>query len=244
MKWGSIGGPPNGRTVGIDFETTGLDPEGGDRIIQVGVAVFSYGELVDEWSETINPQGRAIAPGAAEVNGFTDAGLAEVGRTFEDVVGRLEQSTERAVVFAHRLPFEVRFWQAEYEHLGVRPPLRAGFCTKVLAGVVDLRGRDSFLFNACQKLGVHGFSEEDAHDALNDARACAQLGNRIVDMLGGWDTAWFKHDAFIHSPITMSDLMRLGPHDRRIYRAAIEAGAKMRRQQEDQAEREGLSLSA
>jgi len=40
----------------IDFETTGLSARGGDRIIEVGIAVLAGGRIVDRYQSLINPR--------------------------------------------------------------------------------------------------------------------------------------------------------------------------------------------
>jgi len=43
------------RTIIIDFETTGLSPNYGDRIIEVGAVAVEEGEIVARFSSLINP---------------------------------------------------------------------------------------------------------------------------------------------------------------------------------------------
>ena len=56
----------------IDFETTGLSPDMGDRATEVGVVILSDGQIVDSYQSLINP-GRAIPAFVQELTGISTA---------------------------------------------------------------------------------------------------------------------------------------------------------------------------
>ena len=66
-----------GPMVGLDFETTSVDPETA-RIVGAAVVVVQAGELSGSTSWVVNP-GVPIEPSATEVHGLTDAYVAEYG---------------------------------------------------------------------------------------------------------------------------------------------------------------------
>ena len=45
----------NFRTIILDFETTGLSPDCGDRTIEVGAVVVEDGAIVDRFQSLMNP---------------------------------------------------------------------------------------------------------------------------------------------------------------------------------------------
>ena len=187
MEWigtdGDLGGA--GTVAGVDFETTGLDPWGGDRIVQVGVVLYDGPFIVDHWSTMCNPEGRKQHPGAADTNGFTDEELADAPNVFEDeAADRLAEMTEGRLVIAHRLTFDLSFWAAEMERIGATPPRRHGMCSKVLSAAAGMRGN---LFSIAEQAGITPTGQ--AHEALADAKACVQIAKRSAWMLGGYDQA-------------------------------------------------------
>ncbi len=56
----------------IDFETTGLSPESGDRLIEVGVAVLESQRIVDRYQSLINP-GISVPFFITELTGIRDS---------------------------------------------------------------------------------------------------------------------------------------------------------------------------
>ncbi len=63
----------------LDVETTGLSAWFGDRICEIAILRCRGEEILDSFDTLVNPA-RPISPGAARVNGLTDAELAECAR--------------------------------------------------------------------------------------------------------------------------------------------------------------------
>ena len=204
MKWATTLPPAGGVVASIDFETTGLE-YAEDRIVQIGVVVARHGTVVDEWSCSLNPQGRRLNPRAAAVNGLDDDDLAREPLVFGDVAEELESRTDGALVIAHRLPFEVRFWAAECDRAGRKRPHRAGMCTRMLAfAATDTRA--PHLRGALKRLGVDCSDlDMDAHDALVDAHAAWRLFRHIQADMGWKSRLRLEHDANINDD--MFDLL-------------------------------------
>jgi DNA polymerase III epsilon subunit-like protein len=59
----------------LDTETTGLSAWFGDRICEIAILRCQGEEIIDSFDTLVNPA-RPISPGAARVNGLTDAELA------------------------------------------------------------------------------------------------------------------------------------------------------------------------
>ncbi len=54
----------------IDFETTGLSPTNGDRLIEVGVALLESQQIVDRYQSLINP-GIAVPSFVTQLTGIS-----------------------------------------------------------------------------------------------------------------------------------------------------------------------------
>ncbi len=95
----------------IDFETTGLSPDHGDRATEIAAVLVQDGKVVDRYQSLMNA-GVRIPPFIAELTGITDAMIrkappaAEVMRDVADFVG------DHPLV-AHNASFDRKFWDAE-----------------------------------------------------------------------------------------------------------------------------------
>ncbi len=104
------------RQVVLDTETTGLQPEAGDRIIEIGCV-----ELVDRkfteqtFQRYINPE-RAVGPGALEVHGIDDEFLA-TQPLFEDVAEEFMGFVQDAELIIHNADFDIGFINHELRRL-------------------------------------------------------------------------------------------------------------------------------
>lgn len=105
------------RQVVLDTETTGLEPERGHRIIEIGAV-----ELIDRkltgrrFNRYVNPQ-RDIDDGALAVHGITAEFLADKP-IFADVVGEFLEFITDAELIIHNSAFDVAFLDHELALIG------------------------------------------------------------------------------------------------------------------------------
>lgn len=102
--------------VVLDFETTGLSPDLGDRSIEIGAVLVVDGHVRDQFQELMNP-GFRISRFIESYTGITNAMLkrarpcAEVMERFTDFIGGHN-------LVAHNASFDRRFLDAELGHIG------------------------------------------------------------------------------------------------------------------------------
>lgn len=95
----------------LDFETTGLSPNAGDRAIEIGAVRIEDGKVTDRFQELMNP-GRRVDSFIESYTGITNAMLAdarpcgEVMRDFADFIDGYN-------MVAHNASFDARFLDAE-----------------------------------------------------------------------------------------------------------------------------------
>jgi len=143
----------------VDVETTGV--LNSDRIVEVAVVTVSpNGVIVDEWDTLVNPQ-RDVGPTYLHQ---VSASMVSAAPTFEEIDAALAERLNGAVLVAHNLPFDSRMLANEYDRSGGLLDPGNGVCTLRLSG--------EKLSDACQR---HGIPLDNAHCALADARATAQL---------------------------------------------------------------------
>jgi len=95
----------------LDFETTGLSPDNGDRAIEIGAVRIENGEIKERFQELMNP-GRRISSFIEDYTGITNGMLKdalpcnEVMHKFADFIGDYN-------LVAHNASFDRRFLDAE-----------------------------------------------------------------------------------------------------------------------------------
>jgi len=152
----------------LDVETTGLRPQGYDRIVEIAlVRMDDTYHSIDEWVTLVNPQ-RDLGP--TSIHGITGREVADAP-TFAEIAGDVLERLADAVVVGHNVPFDLAFLRAEVARLGYELPLVHGLCTLGLSCSLGFHSAGS-LDSCCQEVGV---AHEGRHSALGDARATAGL---------------------------------------------------------------------
>jgi DNA polymerase-3 subunit epsilon len=97
--------------VVLDFETTGLSPDCGDRAIEIGAVKLVRGEVVDRFQALMNP-GRPVSPFIEDYTGISNAMLADAAPCAE-VMLRFVDFIDGENLVAHNASFDKRFLDAE-----------------------------------------------------------------------------------------------------------------------------------
>ena len=99
----------------LDFETTGLSPNMGDRTIEIGAVRIQNGEVVDSFQELMDP-GFLIDAFIEGYTGITNDMLAEA-RSCESVMQDFADYLGDDNLVAHNASFDRRFLDAEFEEI-------------------------------------------------------------------------------------------------------------------------------
>jgi DNA polymerase III subunit epsilon len=175
------------RQVFLDTETTGLNAEGGDRIVEIGcIELFNRRSTGKTLHHYINPQ-RSSHPDAVRVHGITDDFLADKP-LFASIADELLAFVADAEVIAHNASFDVGFLNAELDRLGRgKFAEHAGSVTDSLQLAREMfPGKSNSLDALCKRLEVDS-SQREKHGALLDASLLAEVYLRMTrgqDMLG------------------------------------------------------------
>jgi DNA polymerase-3 subunit epsilon len=171
------------RQIIVDTETTGLEPEQGHRIIEIGcVEVINRRATGRTFHRYLRPD-REVDPGALQVHGITNEFLLNQPR-FPDVAAELIEFIQGAELVIHNAPFDVAFLDAEFKRLP--PPLRrvTELC-QVLDTLALARkmhpGQRNGLDALCKRYSVDN-SHREFHGALLDARILLDV---YLAMTGG-----------------------------------------------------------
>jgi len=171
------------RQVILDTETTGLEPELGHRIIEIGcIEVVSRRRTGRVFHRYLCPD-RDIDPGALQVHGITFEFLQGQPR-FADVVQEWLEFVRDAELVIHNAPFDVAFLDAELGRLP-EPPGRVSELCQVLDTLALARqlhpGQRNSLDALCKRYSVDN-SQRDLHGALLDADLLLEV---YLAMTGG-----------------------------------------------------------
>ncbi|MDQ3025712.1 MAG: DNA polymerase III subunit epsilon [Pseudomonadota bacterium] len=162
------------RRIVLDTETTGLEPEGGHRVIEVACLELSGRRPTGRhFHRFVNPE-RAIDLAATQVHGMTADDLLDKPR-FADIAEEFLEFVEGCELLIHNAPFDVAFLNAELERIG-RPRLEA-VCTvtDTLAMAREIHpGKKNSLDALCERYTVD-HSRRTLHGALLDAQLLADV---------------------------------------------------------------------
>ena len=198
------------REIVLDTETTGLDPSGGHRVVEIGcVELMNHMPTGKVFHSYLNPE-RTMPTEASMVHGLTDEFLADKPlfiSVAEDFINFIGDSK----IVAHNAGFDMGFINAELIKCGYAAfPAERAIDTVLMARRM-FPGAPASLDALCKRFNVN-LSERKLHGALLDARLLAEVylelcGGRQPDLaMGGASSATGETDA--------------GPQRSRPYRAA------------------------
>ncbi len=168
------------REIVMDTETTGLDPQQGDRIVEIGgVELVNHLPTGRVYHQYINPE-RSMPKEAFEVHGLGDDFLRDkpvfsrIAQDFLEFVGD-------AKLVIHNASFDMAFINAELGWLG-RPalPMTQAIDTLDIARR-KFPGAQASLDALCKRFGVDN-SGREKHGALLDSELLAEV---YLELLGG-----------------------------------------------------------
>lgn len=163
----------------FDTETTGLNPSGGDAIIQIGAARIVNGKLLrqESFEQLVDP-GRTIPAETIPIHGIRQD-MVDGQPRIEAVLPVFHAFAQDTVLVAHNAAFDMRFLQLQEKATGVafRQPV---LDTLLLSAVVHPQQASHRLEAIAERLNVavHG-----RHTALGDALVTAEIWLRLVPLL-------------------------------------------------------------
>jgi DNA polymerase III subunit epsilon len=168
------------REIVLDTETTGFEPDAGDRIVEIGaVELWNHVPTGLTYHQYVNPQ-RAMPQEAFAVHGLGDDFLrdkpvfAEVAEAFVAFIGE-------AKLVIHNAAFDMKFINAELGWLRRPPvPLERAVDT-VLIARRRFPGAPASLDALCRRFGIDN-SARTLHGALLDAQILSEV---YLELIGG-----------------------------------------------------------
>jgi len=168
------------RQIFLDTETTGLNPESGDRIVEIGCIEMLNRRLTGETRHVyLNPERKGHEE-AIKVHGLTDAFLADKPK-FTEVADDILGFLAGADVVIHNAAFDVGFLNAELKRLGRQPfhTVAAKVTDTLLMAREMFPGKANSLDALCKRLEVDN-AHRTLHGALLDAGLLAEVYIRLT----------------------------------------------------------------
>lgn len=163
----------------LDFETTGLSPDGGDRAIEIGAVKIENGQLVERFQELMNP-GQRISGFIESYTGIDNAMLrdarpcGQVMHDFADFIGDYN-------LVAHNASFDKRFLDAELARISLGYTGQFA-CSMLAARRICQQAPNHQLGTLVQYLDIP--VEGEFHRALFDSEMTAKLWLAMLGRLG------------------------------------------------------------
>jgi DNA polymerase-3 subunit epsilon len=168
------------REIVFDTETTGLDPNAGHRVVEIGcVELINHMPTGETRQWYINPQ-RDMPEEAYNVHGLSEAFLSDKP-LFSAIAQEFVDFVDGATLIAHNANFDMKFMNAELAALN-RPNLPKD---KVIDTIPMARkkipGAQYSLDALCRRFQID-LSVREKHGALLDAELLAEV---YLELIGG-----------------------------------------------------------
>lgn len=179
------------RQVILDTETTGLSPQQGHRIIEIGCVELVNRRLTGKTFHTYLQPDREVDYGAVQVHGITTDFLKDKPR-FNEIVLDFKNFIQGTELIIHNAPFDVGFIENEFK-------LAKDLAWQVLSDqcpILDTLalarqkhpGQRNSLDALCKRYNVSN-QHRQKHGALLDAEILAEV---YLAMTGGQDSLSFE----------------------------------------------------
>lgn len=196
------------RQIVLDTETTGLSPQNGDRLIEIGcIELINRKFTGHNLHLYINPQ-RDIDQDAIDVHGITNEFLSDKP-VFDEVVQQVMRYLNGAELIIHNAAFDIGFINHELQHYTKMTTVTdITECCTVLDTLAMARkrhpGQRNSLDALCKRYDVDN-RHRQLHGALLDAQILAQV---YLAMTGGQKNLAFEQAEEVVQDVSMPNAVR------------------------------------
>ena len=162
--------------VAFDFETTGLDVNAGDKIIEIGAVKIHKGKIKEKFMSFVDPQ-MHIPDESTKIHGIVDKDVAGAPKYYQ-MIPDFYKFTRNCILVGHNISFDYGFlnkFARDCKYKFDNDMLDTyHIAMKAIKGVKNYK-----LGTICEKLGV---VLDNAHRAVFDALATAEVLIKMADM--------------------------------------------------------------
>lgn len=168
------------RHIILDTETTGLSPEQGHRIVEIGaIEMINFSSTGKQLHLYMNPE-REMEAEAERIHGLSTAFLSDKP-LFIDIAQQLIDFIGDDVLVIHNAPFDVGFLNAELSRCKIAPLSMDRVIDTLPLARQKFPGAQASLDALCRRFDIDN-THRDLHGALIDADLLASV---FVELKGG-----------------------------------------------------------
>ena len=193
------------REIIFDTETTGLSPENGDRIIEIGaIELVNRFPTGNTFHEYLHPGDQEIHPDAERIHGISMAQL-EGKPSFADILPKFLAFFETGTLIAHNAKFDVGFFDAELRRVNQAPIDVTRVVDTLAIAKRKFPGARNSLDALCDRFGISRASRT-LHGALLDSELLAD----VYELMDARSTA--NNREIVHHHVAMLNYRHTGDH--------------------------------
>ena len=168
------------REIVLDTETTGLSPDNGDRVVDIGcVELINHVPTSNTFQVYLNPE-KQMDPGAEKVHGLTNEFLVDKPK-FIDVADDLLSINGSSTLGAHNADFDVGFLNSELSR-NIKEKIKTNRVVDTLKiARTKYPGARNSLDALCKRFSIDN-SNRELHGALLDSELLAEV---YLELVGG-----------------------------------------------------------
>ncbi len=171
------------REIILDTETTGLSPEKGDRIVEIGcIELVNYNLTGNEFHKYLNPE-REMSEGAFRVSGISDEFLKDKPH-FKEIANDLINFIGNSKIVAHNAPFDIGFLNNELKISNKKQIEFDSVIDTLALARKKFPGAQASLDALCKRFEIDN-SKRVKHGALLDAYLLTEV---YIELIGGKQT--------------------------------------------------------
>ena len=171
------------RELVLDTETTGLDPENGDRIVEIGIIELNnHIKTGKQFHYYINPE-RESDIKAEKIHGLSRDFLSDKLK-FSDIAEELVEFISDSKIIIHNAKFDVSFLNSELKRCNLNDLNNDNILDTLLLARKKYPGQSVSLDTLCRRFGID-VSNRKIHGAILDAELLSLV---YLELIGGKQT--------------------------------------------------------
>ena len=177
------------RELILDTETTGLEHQNGDRIVEIGIVEMNnYVNTGNFLHLYINPERRSD-PGAERIHGLSTKFLSDKPK-FCEVADQIHDFIGDSKIIIHNAPFDLGFLNSEFSKCNLQELELEQVIDTLILSKKKYPGQPASLDALCRRFKID-ISAREKHGALLDANLLSLV---YLELMGGNQTSLIFSD--------------------------------------------------
>ena len=171
------------RELVLDTETTGLDFENGDKIVEIGIVELeNHIQTGNSFHYYLNPE-RDSSPEALRVHGLTTEFLSDKPK-FEEIVEEFIDFLGDSKIIIHNASFDIGFINSQLKGCNFQEIDETRVIDTIVLAKNKYRGQSVSLDSLCRRYNID-ITGREIHGALKDAKLLSLV---YLELIGGKQT--------------------------------------------------------